>query len=90
MEWGHSPFPEACVCERSLTKGETGELLTDDLQVDQEDLCARLSGFQGHIPRSCARRGPWNELGGVQWEKQKASTDLLESPRRLRPGKSGE
>lgn len=37
MEWGHSPFPEACVCERSLTKGETGELLTDDLQVDQED-----------------------------------------------------
>lgn len=73
MEWGHTPFPEACVCERSLTKGETGELLTDDLQVDQEDLCERLSGFQGHIPRSCARRGPveragWSTMGKTEGE----------------------
>lgn len=52
------------MCENSLAKGKAEELLTDDLQVDQEDLCARLSGFQGHIPRSCARR-----VGRVQWKK---------------------
>ena len=65
-----SPFPEACVCrtcENSLTGGEAEELLTDDLQVDSEDLCVKLSGFQGHICRSWERQAPalsWMEYNG--------------------------
>lgn len=60
-----------CLCEEPNQGKETGELLTDYLQVDQEDLCARLSSFQGHIPRSCARRGPleragWSTMGNTE------------------------
>lgn len=58
-----SPSRGLCLCEEPNQGRETGELLTDYLQVDQEDLCSRLSSFQGHIPRSCARRGPLEQAG---------------------------
>lgn len=46
------------MCGNRTSNGEVGQPLTDELQVDQEDLCARLSGLQGHIPGSWERWGP--------------------------------
>jgi hypothetical protein len=58
-----------CMCENGPFQGEAGELLTDDLQVDQEDLCARLSGLQGHKARSYERWGP-----GLSWVEYNRKT----------------
>lgn len=51
------------MCGNSTSRGEAGQPLTDKLQVDGEDLCARLSGLQGHIPWSCERWGPCGRAG---------------------------
>lgn len=57
------------VCGNSTSSGEAGQLLTDELQVDLEDLCARLPGSGVTNPSPVRGEAPVAELGSSAMEK---------------------